>query len=315
MTHRPFACLLSLALPLALLAACGGGSPSADLPSVPDMSPSELLSPSLSPSEQPSPSFAGLPGKDPSGATLQERFNPPEGFARADVAAGTFAAWLRALPLKPDGSGVLLSDSSGFLQGAKPAAVLDVPLGNRDNCKTSDAMLLLRGLYLRERGLLAEINFHYLSGFEMPFTKWADGYRVTGSGDPKWGTAPTEDKDDSVAALYKYFETLFSNTNPRAVLAHEMKTADSLDIGDVIFLYGTGTHPVNAAIVADMAVNDASGQIAVILVKGGTGDVSSELYVILNNADTDDPWCAMSAGETFYTAEDAYLLKNARRWK
>ena len=39
-------------------------------------------------------------------ATIAQRFAPPPGYRRVDVRPGTFAAWLRGLPLKPAGTAV-----------------------------------------------------------------------------------------------------------------------------------------------------------------------------------------------------------------
>ena len=44
--------------------------------------------------------------------TIEHRISPPAGFTRVAVPAGSYAEWLRRLPLKPDGAPVLRRDGS-----------------------------------------------------------------------------------------------------------------------------------------------------------------------------------------------------------
>lgn len=305
---------VAAALMLLGVAACGPKSPSGAPSLSGNLPPSGFTELPASPSESPSGSVSApvLPGKNPEGVNIQERFTPPEGFARVEAGIDSFAEYLRHLPLKADGVFVSLADGTGFYVDGKPAAVFDVEVTRRT--MSTDAFLLLRALYLHSRLRADEINFHFLSGFEFPFYKWAEGYRLSGREDPKWGASPSEPADGGEDGLYKYLDYLFSNTNARAVSTHDTRAADSLGIGCLLFTFNASGTPINAAMVADMAVNDRTGQIAVVLIRGGGTDTATDIYVMLNNAMIDNPWCQMSEGGGFYTAEGLYMLTDAKDW-
>ena len=76
--------------------------------------------------------------------TIENRFTPPEGFARPAAEDKSFAAWLRGLPLLPGRPKVLLFD--GREKGNQDAhdAVVDMDVGNRDLQQCADAVMRLR---------------------------------------------------------------------------------------------------------------------------------------------------------------------------
>ncbi|MGH7002817.1 MAG: DUF4846 domain-containing protein, partial [Alphaproteobacteria bacterium] len=58
--------------------------------------------------------------------TVASRFVPPAGFTRMEAAPGSFAAWLRDLPLKPEGAPVLHFDGRPKPNQSVHAAVVDI---------------------------------------------------------------------------------------------------------------------------------------------------------------------------------------------
>src|SRR5262245_61823080 len=56
------------------------------------------------------PAPTRAPAAETSGDTIEARFPPPVGFRRTAVADGSFGAYLRALPLRPEGTPVRLHD-------------------------------------------------------------------------------------------------------------------------------------------------------------------------------------------------------------
>ena len=89
---------------------------------------------------------------------LEERFAPPPGAERVELPADSFGAWLRRLPLLPDGAPVHLYDGSLKARQDVHAAVVDLDVGRRDLQQCADAVMRLRAEYLRSRKL--PIVFH-----------------------------------------------------------------------------------------------------------------------------------------------------------
>src|SRR5688572_1539054 len=58
--------------------------------------------------------------------SVESRFAPPAGFRRVAAAPGSFAAFLRALPLRPAGAPVRLHDGRLKRNQAVHAAVVDI---------------------------------------------------------------------------------------------------------------------------------------------------------------------------------------------
>jgi hypothetical protein len=68
---------------------------------------------------------------NPKGKTIETRFLAPPGFVRDSSSTNSFTSYLRTLPLKPDGSPVLLYDGSqkGYQDGQ--CAVVNLPIGKK----------------------------------------------------------------------------------------------------------------------------------------------------------------------------------------
>jgi hypothetical protein len=244
--------------------------PPAPAPSPED--PSESPSP---PEEEPEPHIV----KIPEGTTLETRFQPPEGFFRVPTEEGSFGEFLRNLPLKPDGDVIYLFDGT-----IKPddqfEAVMKMEVGPRDFMRNTNFLLRLRGEYLYQAGRLEDIEFHFLSGFAFPFVRWAEGERISVSGNKVDWSAPAAAPDDSPEALRGYLNTLFIYTNATSI-RQDLLQAVRVEMG-YVFINGGG------AVVADIA-EDESGRTALLLVRGG--DPEQEGYVVRNPNDRDiSPW-------------------------
>ncbi|MDH3236425.1 MAG: DUF4846 domain-containing protein, partial [Alphaproteobacteria bacterium] len=82
---------------------------------------------------------------------IANRFAPPRGFVRVPARAGSFAAWLRRLPLKPVGAKVYLHDGRLKPNQSVHAAVVELDIGRRDLQQCADAVMRLRAEYLYSR--------------------------------------------------------------------------------------------------------------------------------------------------------------------
>ena len=123
----------------------------------------------LKASDQPT----GAIGRD----TIESRFSPPSGATRRAVREGSFAAWLRGLPLRPPGSAVHLFNGRLKPQQDLHEAVIRIDVGTRDLQQCADAVIRLRAEYLYSQDRHAEITFNYTTGDPIPFSRWAKGER------------------------------------------------------------------------------------------------------------------------------------------
>ncbi len=96
----------------------------------------------------------------PPAGDLLARFPAPAGAERVPVKEGSFAAWLRHLPLLPAGTAVHLYDGRPKERQDVHAAVVDLDVGTRDLQQCADAVMRLRAEYLFAAGRPAHIRFH-----------------------------------------------------------------------------------------------------------------------------------------------------------
>ncbi len=109
--------------------------------------------------------------------SLQSRFPPPRGFRRVKVRRGSFAWWLRRLPLMPKGTPIRDYRGRVVDQSARAAVVrLDVGRGNLQQC--ADVVMRLWGEYLWYRKLQHHYQFRLTSGHRNPWSRYAKGDRL-----------------------------------------------------------------------------------------------------------------------------------------
>lgn len=225
---------------------------------------------------------AALPVAD---STIELRFSPPSGFKRTTVASGSFASYLRALPLKPPGSPVLLFDGRKKANTAAFSAVVDLPIGNKDLHQCADAVMRLRAEYFWQKRQFSRIHFKLTNGFQVDYERWRKGERVKVTGN-KTEWAKTTAPSDTYATFWQYLEFVFMYAGTLS-LSKELQPVSlkDLQIGDVFIRGGS---PGHAVIVVDMAVNNA-GQKVFMLAQSYMP--AQEIQVLNNPDDTKlSPW-------------------------
>ena len=80
--------------------------------------------------------------------SLRQRVAAPKGFQRVPAAAGSFAAWLRELPVKKGQPQVMLFDGHAKKNQTAHQLVIDIDVGRRDLQQCADAVMRLRAEYL-----------------------------------------------------------------------------------------------------------------------------------------------------------------------
>lgn len=105
--------------------------------------------------------------------TVERAFPAPTGFEREEVSAGSYAAYLRGLPVRTDRTNVLLY--TGEPVSMPSAGVIPLDLGKRDVHQCADSVIRLFAEYLWsiDKAQLAE--FHYTSGDLSSWKRWRKG--------------------------------------------------------------------------------------------------------------------------------------------
>lgn len=266
MTDRPFPLRGALAASLALLALAAASAAHA-------RAPYGWLAPDAAPA-----------------ATLAGRIAPPPGFVRKPVPAGSFAAWLRGLPMRPEGAPVLTHTGKPKRRQDVHTDVIDIDVGKRDLQQCADAIMRLRAEWLFSQRRDREIAFNDTKGKRMRF-------------------ASAKRKDHT--GLRKYMDLVFAYAGTYS-LERELKPVapEDIAIGDVFI---KGGFPGHAVLVADMAEHEATGEQRFLLLQSYMP--AQDMHILKNPAAADgSAWYATPVGDRLVTPEWVFQRTALRRW-
>ncbi|MBV6715671.1 DUF4846 domain-containing protein [Paenibacillus chitinolyticus] len=247
----------------------------------------------------------------PEGVTLQERFKAPKGFERTAAEPGSFAAFLRGLKLKPDGSVVHLFDGREKNKPGVYEAVVDIPIGSRDLHQCADAVMLLRAQYLFDRKQYGKIHFNFVNGFKAEYSKWMNGYRIKMNGNQaSW--VKNAGADNSQEGFRKFMDVVFAYAGTLS-LEKELVPVQKSEVkpGDVFIIGGS---PGHAVIVVDTAVNKSTGETLFMLAQSYTP--AQETQILANPANSaQSPWYTLKEGGGLKTPEWEFGENSLRRFQ
>jgi hypothetical protein len=242
--------------------------------------------------------------------TIQERFQPPQGFVREEESKTSFGYFLRNLPLKHSGSNVLYFDGTVKSNRNVYEAVVNLPIGKQDLHQCADAVMRLRADYFYSQKQYDKIHFNFTNGFRVDFSKWAAGYRIAIKGN-KTSWVKTAKPSNSYETYWKYLETVFMYAGT-ASLEKELKPINVLDIkiGDVFI---KGGFPGHAVIVVDIAVNLKNNQKVMLLAQSYMP--AQEIQILKNpNNSSLSPWYAVDFGTSLKTPEWTFSSSQLKRF-
>jgi uncharacterized protein DUF4846 len=223
--------------------------------------------------------------------TLAQRIAVPEGFERVPAQDGSFAAFLRGLPMKPVGAPVLTYTGKPKWRQDVHVAVIDIDVGNRDLQQCADAIMRLRGEWLYGAGRKTDIAFNDTDGKRRAFSR--------------------QSRQD-YPAFRKYMDLVFAYAGTYS-LERELKPVAIADIaiGDVFI---KGGFPGHAVLVADMAVNKSTGETRFLLIQSYMP--AQEMHVLKAPKSADGgPWYSISdIGDQLVTPEWVFARTALRRW-
>lgn len=241
---------------------------------------------------------------------LQNRIPPPPGFEREPSIPGSFAEWLRGLPLKPGRPPVRLFD--GRPKGNQEAhhAVVDIDVGRRDLQQCADAVMRLRAEYLYATGATDRVRFDVTNGAPASLAGWFAGDRpVLRRGALAW--TRTARPDASYASARAFLDVVFSYAGS-ASLARQLRAVPGrrdLQAGDVFI---QGGFPGHAVLVVDVA-GGPGGRRAFLLAQSYMP--AQEIHVLRNPRDPGvGPWYDLEFGGALVTPEWTFEAGALRRF-
>lgn len=251
--------------------------------------------------------YAWRPTTSAIGDTLETRIMPPPGFDRLAAPAGSFAAWLRALPLKAAGAPVRLFSGADKARQDVHAAVIDIDTGTRDLQQCADAIMRLRAEWLFANQRQSEIGFNFTGGGRVGFVRYAKGERPDEKG-RRWTRSASP--DESYGSFRRYMDLVFGYAGT-ASLEAELKRVPVADveIGDVFI---KGGFPGHAVLVADIAVHPLTKSKRMLLVQSYMP--AQDIHVLKNFSNGDgSPWYAVPSSE-LVTPEWTFAAGSLKRW-
>lgn len=232
------------------------------------------------------PRYPWLAAEASSSSSLVERIAPPRGFTRVSLAPGSFGAFLRELPLLPEGAPVL--SYAGEEIAAPAYAVVDLDVGARDLQQCADSIIRLRAEHLFAAGRSDEIAFHFTNGDLARFSRWAQGWRPKLEGKTRvtWQRAAAPANDH--ATLRRYLDAVFLWAGTASLERHTPKARGEVRPGDFFVL---GGFPGHAVLVLDVA-KSAAGETRLLL---GQGFMPAQRFHVLRAPDG-SAWFAYDGG-------------------
>lgn len=247
---------------------------------------------------------------DPAGTTISTRIHIPEGYQNVEVPAGSFQAYLRELPLKPNGAKVKYYD--GRIKSPKGVyiAVVDLEIGKKDLHQCADAVMRLRAEYLWKNQKYDRIHFNFTNGFRVDYAEWMKGKRIVVNGNKtRW--SQHAEPSNTYSDLWNYLQIIFSYAGTLS-LSKEMEpvSINDLNIGDVFIQGGS---PGHAVIVVNAAKNPQTGEKIFLLAQSYMP--AQEIQVLVNPADKRlSPWYTVPADGEVKTPEWDFKTTDLKRF-
>lgn len=234
-----------------------------------------------------------------SGMTVASRFMLPDGFERTSVATGSFAAYLRDLPLKPHGAKVHYYNGGVKENYGVYDAVIDIDVGKGDLQQCADAVMRLRAEYLYHSEQEDDIHFNFTNGFRVDYNKWKQGNRIVVKGNKSYWAASASPSNE-YKSFRRYMDVIFSYAGTLSLSKELDQVAlDEMQIGDVFIQGGS---PGHAVIVVDMAVNKENGKKLFLLAQSYMP--AQEIQILKNPSnESTSPWYTSDFGQTLHTPE------------
>lgn len=197
--------------------------------------------------------------------SLQTRFPTPPGYQRVPVAPGSFAEWLRGLPLAAPGTPVVNNSGDTVFKAEDDyvAAVVAIDVGVGDLQQSSDAIVRLNAEWLWASDKPDSISYRSASKLDMPFSRWAKGQRLIASGPNVFWVVKGKPRDATYNDFRQYIDAvmLWTNNISLATRATHVEDPKDLTAGDFFLqTHGKG----HALLVLDVAQKPTGERVALL---------------------------------------------------
>lgn len=258
--------------------------------------------------------YAWLPKGDyNNNEALVNQIPLPKGYRRIEVLKGSFAEWLRYLPLNPENSKVFLYDGREKTYQKAAHRIINIDIGNSDLQQCADAVMRLKAEFHYSRGEYDKIHFNFTSGHKVSFEDWRKGKKPSVSGNNVNFSALGTKTDNSYANFKKYLNMVFSYAGT-ASLEKELLSAQIKDIkaGDIFI---KGGFPGHAVLVLDVAENIETGEKIFLLAQSYMPAQSIHILKNFDHTQQLSPWYPADFGETLHTPEWEFKPGSLKKWK
>jgi len=214
---------------------------------------------------------------------------PPSGFERVQVEEGSFAAFLRRMPLRPRGTPVLAYDGERILPGDDPRVfrVAALEIGTRDLQQCADSVIRWHAEWLWSQGAADRASYHFVSGDLASFERYRTGERPVVDGPRvRWVRRAKPRRDR--ATFREFLDVVFTYASTVS-LAREARLVAKQDLAPGDFFVVPGG-PGHAVLVLDVA-RDPHGRSVALL---GQGYMPAQDFHVLASGERGlGPWFSL----------------------
>lgn len=214
--------------------------------------------------------------------TLEQRFAPPAGFTRVDVAPKSFGAFLRALPLASAGTPVTSYQGKTLHEASHPniAAVVAIDVGKADLQQCADSVIRMHAEW---QWWLGKRDEHYTTagGPLMSYSKWLAGERHYWK-DGKLATKNVGPTAPSHPGFRAWLDQVFGSANTGS-LSKEAKPIPVAELQPGDFVVMTGVPFGHAVMILDLARSKDGKRVALL----GQGYMPAQSFQVLSKSKTE----------------------------
>ncbi len=242
------------------------------------------------------------------GDQINTRILPPKNYKLMESKTDSYGHYLQTLPLKPEGSKIKYYDGRIKSYFSDYAAVIDLPIGNKDLHQCADAVMRLRADYLWYTRQYDKIHFNFTNGMRVDYSNWMQGQRIKVNGNnTSWyqDKAPSNTSQD----YWQYLEQIWMYAGTLS-LSKELVSRNLKDvqIGD---LFIQGGSPGHAVIIVNQAIHNETGETLVLIAQSYMP--AQETHVLTNPNDPKlSPWYSLKDMDQIRTPEWTFGAKDLK---